>query len=336
MKAARASLSVATRSTRFGAAALEVASFRDPNYPQRLLRHYWHEHDYDRDLLLRWLRDVADDVEVAVGTRAAGAVGFLGTFAFDTVRRDVIVPWIGSGKGNERELAVAALAMPARTAGTAPRTMRLVADWASRASDAPRIAAVRALGGSVGAVLDPGPDALLAKLAVGAGPKMAAAVGDSIGELLAVATPERRLALLELLAGWSDEPRRGRQLAGVLGFLQAAWTRWVRLDDGSSWPLALRLAHEDAGMAAVVAKLWRNALLARGGDDGVRIVLRSWALAAERQDELRAPFVTLFTDVPRTQRQADLLRLHAEKLRTGRPASPDTARKLIDALSEGR
>ncbi|HEU4347696.1 MAG TPA: hypothetical protein VFR35_07900, partial [Actinoplanes sp.] len=336
LKAARARLTHETRGTRYGAATLEIASFWDPGYPERLLRHYWLEHDYDRDLLLEWLREVADDVEVAVGIRAAGAIGLLATFAFDTVRRDVIVPWAGSGKGDERELAVAALAMPARTAGTAARTMRLVADWASRDAEAQRTAAVRALGGSVGAVLDPGPDALLAKLAVGADGRLATAIGDSIGELLAAAAPDRQHTLLSLLNDWSAEGRRGRQAAGVLGFLQVGWTQWEREGDGQAWPLLLWLADRDTAMAAIVANLWGRSLIARGADNGVRVVLRSWALAAEREPEMRRAFVELFTAVPETQRQADLLRIHAEKLRTGRPASPDTARKLLDALTKGR
>ena len=336
LKAARARLRHEVRNARFGPGLVEIASFWDPGYPERILRHYWQEHDYDRDVLLDWLRDVADDVEVAVGIRAAGAVGFLATFAFDTVRRDVIVPWAGSGKGDERELAVAALAIPARTAETSARTIRLVAYWASREGDAQCMAAVRALGGSVGAVLDPGPDALLAKLAVDANGRLATAIGDSVGELLAVAAPERQRALLELLAAWADEPRRGRQAAGVLGFLQVAWSRWIREEDGPAWPLLLWLADRDATMATAVRKVWRISLIAPDTDNAVPAVLRSWASAAESVPDMRRAFVDLFTGVPETERQAKLLRFHADQLRTGKPASPDTARKLLDALTKGR
>jgi hypothetical protein len=332
LKAARARLTDEVRGTRFGAAEMEIASFWDPGYPERLLRHYWQEHDYDRDLMLDWLREVADDVEVAVGVRAAIAVGFLATFAFDTIRRDVIVPWAGSGAGDERELAVAALSLPARTPGTAARTFRLVADWTSRSAEAQRTAAVRALGGSVGAVLDPGPDELLAKLAKGADGNLATAIGDSVGELLAAAEPDRQHALLSMLNDWAGEPRSGRQTAGVLAFLQASFSHWIRDEDGPAWPLVLWLAHSDPAVAAVVAKLWARSLVARDADNGVRLVMRDWALAAERDPAIRAAFVALFAAVPETPRQANLLMIHAEKLRTGKPASPDTARRLLDSL----
>jgi hypothetical protein len=246
------------------------------------------------------------------------------------------VPWVGSGKGNDRELAVAALALPARTAETSARTIRLVAHWASQDGEAQRLAAVRALGGSVGAVLDPGPDALLAKLAVDVGGRFATAIGDSVGELLAVAGPDRRRDLLELLASWAGERGRGRQAAGVLGFLQVAWSRWIREEDGPAWPLILWLADHDAAMAETVRRVWRISLIAAGTDNAVPAVLRSWASAAEPVPEMRRAFVELFMGVPATDRQKDLLRFYADQLRTGKPASPDTARKLLDALTKGR
>ena len=314
---------------------LEILSFVDAGYPQRILRHYWNEHDYDRGLILDWLRRVADDVEVNVCTQAATAVGYLGTFAFDTVRREVVTPWAGSGRGDERELVVAALARTARDPGTAARTVELVADWARHSGDAHRLSAARALGDSVGAVVSHGLDETLGKLAKGADEDLAVALGDSIGELLAVADPPRQHDLLRLLDSWSDEGRNGRQRAGVLGFLQMAW-RLGRQDDDRRWPMVLWLADQDPAATEMIARLWSRALIAPGADHGVRVVLRTWAQWAERNPEQRPAFIKLFAAVPRSQRQADLLTTLAGELRTGKPPSPDTARNLIDALTKGR
>jgi hypothetical protein len=333
LKAARARLATETRQTRYGAATLEVASFIDDAYPARILRHYWHEHDYGRELMMSWLGDVAEDVEVLVNTRAATAVGYLATFAFDIVRRQVIGPWAISGRDNERELAVAALALPAREPDTAGRTVKLVSDWASRNGEA-RLAAARALGSSVGSVLHDGPDAAMARLAKGAGGDCAIALGESITELLAEADEDRSRELLGMLDAWSQETRNGRQAAGVLGFLEVAWTLRVYDDNEVSWPALLWLAAEDEAAAQIIARLWSNALIAPDADDGVRVVLRTWAQSAEHHPEQRPAFVRLFTAVPRTPRQADLLRRHAQTLRTGKPPSPDTARKLLDALTK--
>ncbi|WP_306214138.1 hypothetical protein [Actinoplanes sp. RD1] len=339
LRAARARLTVEERPTRYGLAPLEVAAFTDDEYPARILRHYWHEHDYDQELVLDWLTEVAADVEVRVATQAAIAVGYLGTFAFDTVRRDVITPWAGSGRGDERELAVAALHLPARSAATANRTVALVLDWAGRPGPAARMTAARALGGSVGAVLGEGPDTRLAKLAKGADTPLALALGDSLAELMADADAARAAELLGLMDAWSAEGRNGRQLAGVLAFLRLSWTLWT--DDGDvTWPTVLWLAQPDAAGVLppahdLIVRLWSRALIAPGADRWVRAVLGAWAEHAERRPELREPFVRLLGEVARGERQARLLTAHATHLRTRRPPVPDTARRLITALTEG-
>ena len=269
LEAARARLTTETWRTRYGPAQLEIASFLDDTYPQRILRHYWHEYDYDRDLLLDWLRGVADDVEVRVCTQAAVAIGYLGTFAFDTVRRDVITPWAGSNRGDERELAVAALALPARSPDTAGRAVRLVVDWSRRNGEAARLVAARALGSSVGPVLGDGPDAALDRLAKGADGRLATALGDSIAELMVDADPQRQAELLGLLDNWSQQGRNGRQRAGVFGFLQVAWT--LRTDvDGTSWPTLLWITTTETSdrIRATIAALWGRALIARGPTTG--------------------------------------------------------------------
>jgi len=343
LAAARARVTTETRRTRYGPAPLEIASFVDGSYPQRVLHHYWHEYDFDRELILDWLRAIAEDVEMRVATRAAIAVGYLGTLAFDTVRRNVIVPWVGSGRGNEREVAVAALALPARSPDTAARAIRLVGEWSWRTGSAARMTAARALGDSVGPVLRDGPDAALTRLAKGADGRLATALGDSIAELMVDADLPRQAELLGLLDAWSTEGRNGRQLAGVLGFLQVAWTLWARVDE-TSWPTLLWLAEcgrdrpdeEPAHrVREIVAGLWSRALVAPGADNGVRVVLGSWADAAQRDPELRPAFVRLFAEAARTPRQAALLSRHADRLRTRKPAAPDIARKLLDALKEG-
>ena len=343
LAAARARLRTETWRTRYGPAQLETAAFLDGSYAQRILRHYWHEHDYDRELVLDWLREIGDDVEGRVAVRAALAVGHLATFAFDTVRRDVIVPWAGSSAGDERELAAVALALPARDPGTAGRAVRLVAEWSWRKGGAARITAARALGTSVGPVLNGGPDAGLTRLAKGADGRLSTALGDSIAELMGDAELPRQVELLALLNGWSTEGRNGRQLAGVLAFLEVAWTLSTTLE-GRSWPTLLWLA--ERGSAAdsspverqaqeLITELWGRVIIAPGADNGVRTVLGSWADAAQRDSELRLPFVRLLADAATTPRQAHLLQRHADRWRTRKPAAPDIARKLLDALDRG-
>ncbi|MFG3639054.1 hypothetical protein ACGF3C_02120 [Micromonospora sp. NPDC047762] len=349
LRAARARITTEVRRTRYGTAELEVASFVSAGYPARVLEHLWREHDYDREIVLDWLEAVAQDVEGRVRIRAASAIGFLARIAFDTIRRDVVVPWAGSGNGDERERAVAALAMPARYPETGAQVVRLVLDWCRRDSLPLRMTAARALGASVGEVLPGGPDKQLDSLAKNAGPALSIAIGFSITELMVPASPDRRLELLRLLERWSLEGNAGRQRAGILGFLQVAaglWTHVAEPDGEVSWPTLLRMADAEHGVAAadagapsgtreVIAGLWGRSLVAPGADYSVRNVLRSWASAAKEAPALRLPLISLLQEAAKTRRQADLLASHAKNWRDQRPYAPDLAEKLLKVLTEG-
>lgn len=353
LQASRARISTEVRRTRYGPAEMEVVSFVDDSYPARILYHLWHEHDYDRDVVLQWLNTVAEDVEGRVRIRAAMAMGYLGRFAFDTIRRDVVAPWARSGNGNERELAVAALALPVQHPETAARVVRMVLEWSNQSSRALRLSAARALGASVGHAVPGGPDERLAALAKNSDASLATAIGDSIAELLVDADVDRQLGLLRLLDAWSAEGRAGRQRAGVLGFLVVAaniWTTQSVAVGETTWPTLLWLASAagpatDVGrvdidadpayltaVREVVARLWGRVLLAPGADHAVRGVLRSWASAAERAPELRPALISLLIEAATTRRQADLLASHARGWRDRRPLAPHLAERLLDVL----
>jgi hypothetical protein len=342
LQAARARLGAEVRSTRYGAAELEVAAFVDSGYPARVLSYIWHEYDQERDLLLGWLQMVAQDVEDRIRIRAAAAIGYLACHSFDPIRRDVIVGWAGSGNGSERERAVAALALPARHPATAARAIRLASDWCEKDKPALRCTAARALGTSVGAVLPGGPDELLGRLAEGADVRLALEIGESIAELLVDTDAERRYELLSMLERWSAEGRAGRQRAGVFGFLDVASTLWTRVgeDERSTWwPSMLWWAvgqppdGSTASPRVLVARLWQRSLVSPGADYAVRRVLGSWATAAEHTAPIRAALISLLVDVAATPRHAKLLTYHAKTWRDRKPAAPDTAQRLLDVLT---
>ena len=334
---ARARLSHEVWETRYGPAELEIASFVEDSYPRRVLHHLWHEHDYDRDLILAWLKQVAEDVEGRVRIRAAQAIGFLAQYAFDTIRRDVIVPWAGSGNGDERERAVAALTLPAMNPDTVGRTARLVLDWSDRKGSALRLTAARALGRSVGATLPNGPDERLTELAKAADPDLAIAIGDSIGELLIDADPARRLALLKLLDDWSGQTKVLRQTAGVWAFLEVAQgltTRDSTPEGAVRWPTVLWFAHGDEAMREVIVRLFGKVLRAPDAYHGVHAVLRSWARRAEHEPQPRQAMVSLLVDVAGlSPRLADLVVAHARTWRQKEPVAPDLAIRLLEALN---
>jgi hypothetical protein len=339
LQAARGYLITEVRNTRYGAAEMSVGQFLDGTYPAQVLEHVWNEYDLEREALLVWLRMVAEDVEDRVRIRAAAAIGYLACYSFDQIRRELIVPWAGSGDGSERERAVAALALPARHPTTAARVIQLVLEWCQKEKPALRCTAARALGTSVGAILLGGPDQHLTKLAKGADPRLALEIGDSLAELLATADEARQVELLRMLDQWSAEERAGRQRAGVFAFLEIASTLWIRVGDESPvwWPSLLRWANTMSSGAeppqALIARLWQRALVCPGTDHAVHRILGAWASAAERVPDIRTALVSLLTDVARSPRPARLVTYYAKTWRNRTPAAPDTAQRLLEVLS---
>jgi hypothetical protein len=343
LRAARASVTMATRNTRYGAAELEIAAFLDEDHPAQVLDHVWHEYDLERDALLDWLRAVAEDFDGSVQIRAATAIGFLACRSFDPICRVIVAPWAGSGNRDQRERAVAALALPARHPATAARVVRLVDEWCDNTRPAWRMTAARALGASVGEVVAGGPDERLGELAEGAGWGLSLAIGQSIAELVANAGPGRRRQLLQLLDHWSGQPSGRRQRAAICGVLEASSTLWTVVDGDdvpAPWPSLLRwAAHPAAGdetageTGELIARLWGRALVAPGTDQAVHRVLASWAAAAEQAPAMRGGLVDLLTRAARTPRQARLLAHHAKTWRDNNPPASDTARRLLDMLT---
>ncbi len=362
LNAARTALTTTIQRTRYGSVPTQVAAFLDESLPPLVLDHVWYEYDSDRDLLLDWLRQIAQDPSPSVRTRAAMALGYLACHDFDMIWREVIVGWAASGDHDQRERAVAALAIPARHHRTQQLVLNLVADWAARSNWRLRIAAVRALGTAVGPLVPGGPDAPLAELAKDAGAATAIAIGDSFAELMLDADEQRVTALLDTLLGWSGEPIRDRQQAGAIAFLEVADTLWRsiprttdddstdidsagvdRNDNGSVvgdevwWPSLLAWADATHGSTAVrekVVGLWGRALVIPKVGVVVARTMRRWAIAAETDARLRDSFADLFADIANTgPRQASIVRYQARSWRGDDGDAPDTGSGLLNLLN---
>ena len=350
LQEARAKTWPQVRTTRYGLADVEVAGFVDEQYPARILRHVMQAYDDDQGPVLTWLAAMTEDVEVPVRVQAASAIGYLGRFAFDTIRRDILVPWAGSGRGDERENTVTALAVLAQHPPTTVRTLRLVHEWCGKQAGALRLTAARALGSSVGSVVPGGPDKLLRSLAEKAEPDLAVAIGRSLRELIGVADLPRKLELLDLLDLWSRESRRSGCLpAAIAGFLGATnlWTIITVGDEHFRLPLLLHITGlvsigdaatpgDDSTQTAArmkAASLWGQALIASGFDKAVRRALRSWAWSAERVPALRAALASLLVETASiSDRHARLVMYQARTWRDDDQLAPDLAARLLAAL----
>ena len=345
LAASRAVVTTETRLTRYGPSELEVVRFLDDAHPSEVLSYVWREYDTYHALILDWLLAVAQEPDPMVRIRAATTIGFLARFSFDDVRRRVITPWASSGNHDERERAVAALAIPVRHPNTRGLVLRLVRDWADSGKAALRVTAARALGVSVGESIDGGPDDLLANLARQASPAMGKAIGDSIAELMAESGVERATELLRTLHDWVKDRSDQRGDAAVFAFLEVASVLWVdRKIDGDDrvwWPILLAFTDrtwiDNEQLREYIVALWVYALTWPRADQFVSRVLRAWARAAEAHEEMRRPFVSLLHEaVQQRPRLRRIVLFHARHWRgDGRSASdaPVVATGLLNLLA---
>lgn len=350
LAAARAVVGTEVRRTRYGRSEVEVVRFLDSSHPVDVLHYFWHDYDTYRTVVMRWLSAVADAPEDQTARiRAATTIGLLACFSFDDVRQQVIAPWAAVDNPDKRERAVAALALPARNPNTRAQVVRMVREWAVDESQYLRLTAARALGISVGEVIEGGPDELLSELAQGADQEMGIALGDSIAELIDE-TPEgldvgRTRDLLAMVLQWAKDRRGRRDEAGAVAFLEIASTlvteRGTDDETPNTWPTLLALTDRswvaDEALRESIIEMWAIVMLLPDLDVFVRRILRRWARAAEENEAMRAPFVTLWQDaVQRRPRLATTIMHHAKRWRgDGRdlPDAPEVAARLLHVLN---
>ncbi|MEV0648056.1 hypothetical protein AB0I28_22595 [Phytomonospora sp. NPDC050363] len=330
--------------SRYGTGEIEVVEFIDDTYPVRILEQLARLYPEDLDAVLDWLHAMAEESKVQINIRACVAIGYLARFAFERVRKEILQPWARSGRVDKREFVIAALAVLADHPPTTGPTVRLVGDW-SRRSGPLQITGARALGSAVGSAMPDRAERELARLADGADPQLAAAVGRSLRELFELAGPMRRAALLQLLTQWLHESTSGRTRAAMAAFLEMA-----TMSTTASTPLsqakvplllALAVPTEDDEAAVrtarsirdAVSELWGAALIAPGVDAAVARVLRTWATTAEFHPEYRPVLVGLLTLAADTPRKKRLLGYHVRAWRDKRSPTPFIASRLLTALN---
>ncbi|WP_329311204.1 HEAT repeat domain-containing protein [Streptomyces sp. NBC_01262] len=298
----------------YGPSRVQSLRFLDDRYPERTLRHVWHEYTGFRPLVVGWLKELADDPDRRVRLRAGTAIGLIALSAFEQIRREFLIVWAGDADIRRREVALGALQLPIRDPRLAPLISRMVADWSRPDHPWPiRWTATRALGASVGRAMPARALRLLRGLAADASGSGIIAVSDSVAELFV--DPEKDLTglVLDQLLGWTDpEAEDGSarlRKAGVQTFLWLCSGIRIEAPEGQGvWPGVLWLASQDDQHLERVSTLLRRALdaphLFRRGYD----LLLVWVRAARRDPLLRKPLGLLLSSLVAAGTDAGTLR----------------------------
>ncbi len=248
LDAIRARLQPTTLRSHFGDVQEEAVVLENPAWQEAVLRYIW---DFDdlRPPLLGWLQDYGVYGNHHLRTRAAAAIGALARDSFSLIEEQVLRRWADSVDANVRRSAAQILGMTIWDETHSAASARLLHYWASQAEKSRwQWTAAAAYAGLAGPRY---PQQTLADLKLIAGntqrqpvllePLFRALVGFYAA---AQTLPERRLALLQELADWSQHQptdkqdrasSRAIQRTAVLGFWVMLWPE----RDDPVWSLLL-------------------------------------------------------------------------------------------------
>jgi hypothetical protein len=289
----RASVVERVVSTRHGWTPAEVAAYLDPSYPGRLLRYVWQEHDYVRRALVGWLRLLGQHVSDSVRVAAATAAGNLAAMSFDYLRGTVLLPWAEHDVDLCRESAAIALEAPAAAQAELRATVTaMVTDWALSDNIALAATAARSCGTALGGHDIDAAQSLLDDLIVREESDIVVAACISLAEWVGGTDPVLCKRGVDAMHGWANDRDPNKRTGGELAFLMVAADL---ITDDDPWPTMLRLATEDATIAAQVVTTWSSALVNPELSELARQVLATWAETVEPDDAAISAFVDLCT-----------------------------------------
>jgi hypothetical protein len=307
----------------FGASKAESVEYRDLSYANEVLRYAWTSYEI-QDILLDWLKALADDTTVQIQLLTARALGLLATWSFDYISAQVLAPWAVSRNRNRREVVAYALwkAVSEKPALLA-NVRALVNGWyANRSVPYAQATAARAYGLAFGSTdLASTLEALNRLLIVDNG-TVAVAIGNAMADLMAPATldgsveplPAEEADLVRrVLASFEvsirDRDRSGKAELAFLTLVNLLLTPVPSSATGEilSWPSLLRLLIRMPDIRDSVVTLWRHVLNNSLFPDIAESIMTQWATTAEYDPVAREVFLRLARAICHGHRRCGLI-----------------------------
>jgi hypothetical protein len=355
LEAIQARAATTSRRTHYGEILEDAIELNNPAWQEAVLRFMWDDPAYS-SRVLAWLKAYGAHSNHHLRTRAAAAIGALARQSFSAIEADPLRAWAASPDANTRRSAAQVLGITIWDETFSAPTARLLHYWASQ-TDQPRWqwTAAAAYAGLAGPRY---PEQSLEDLKLIArnslqNPGLLEPYFRALLAFYATAQdlPERRLALLEELEGWSaEQPLEKRdgnhtvalRSAAVLAFWAMLWPE--RTDP--VWQLLLTDIGVPGTPQALAVQIMRRSFsfrlphhLATDGPhprqlalEGLRNLIRY--VAREHNEEHRAYLDGLLTALMTACRTTDpdeveRLRYHAEQWQESSAEAHDTLQILL-------
>lgn len=333
-----------------------LVEYEDDRFPVAVLRHVWQQHQWMRQVLVKWLTELGTDPNPMVWVRAAQAAGLLSALDFPYGYANLIAPGAFEEDVNLRDFAAVALDQASQDADTRDAVHAFLVRWRRWGDQPERATAAAALGYGLGLedidltldslrILGTPGENLEALEETAHLDSMVLVVSRSLSRLLAfgAVTP-----VLTALTGWLGHRRTSMRMLARWAVVRLIMLRgfhlaYLDVSGGRDyrtvapahlrWPLLLALQDADHSLTEPVAELLRLALRTRHSDE-VAECLRTWIKIG--QEDL-ACLLALARFLPRLVKDShDAARLiHimvALRRDWAEPIRPEVATELEDAI----
>ena len=287
----------------YGHSRAEMVEYRDPDYAVRVIRRAWSDFEV-QDVLLAWLGELADDPSEQPRIFAGIALGRLAAWSFDTFCSSVLEPWATGQHRGRREAVAYALRVVIADPRLRESVTRLIFAWyASSSRPLAQATAARAYGVAYGRLDPRAAFEALDRLTVVDDIRVAAAIGDSVADLLAVGGDDFAGYVLPRLADSIREQDRTGAVQLVFLILADGLVTTAQGDPAApgpvSWPLLLHLTTQRTEVRSAIVTLWRYVLNEALFHDEAEQVITRWAAAAEEDPAVREAFLRLARAIAR-------------------------------------
>ncbi|GAB3403046.1 hypothetical protein [Flindersiella endophytica] len=237
-----------------------VVRFATPELVGAVLDVCWNDYPGLRNPLLNWLCDLAEGEpkdRAGVWASAAQAIGHLAGYDFDHFRDRIIRPWAFSHRRIDRQAAADALEVVAFDPALRPTVRALLITWISSGVFNSQHTAVLAYQNTLGRLFPADAWAGLIRLAEDKRYSHSHTIAFAIDNLAKDAAPSAHLALLRLLADWSESKLPQLRVQSTRCFALLAWRNAA--SPNRAWPLLLRAATTPNSREALTT-IWRCGL----------------------------------------------------------------------------
>lgn len=342
LKSIGASIKDGEEDTQYGRIRTKIIELDNPSLSSAIIRHYWDESKFDdfHEILIRWLRDAAENVPFQMRVRAAIAVGELLRHDFRSVELAILNNWATSSNPATRASAAIAISIPALDEEWAPHVLKLLHYWSTVNNWRFCWTATATYGGPIGLKFTSESLKNLKQIAKTGDMRLVGVLTQSVSNLLdeeETIKENKNLyeEIFDALLDWTETTKEVQGTIGLFVFLNLARnSRMKAIPEGDDWyTLLWLLQKKDEHSSKQILSLWRRALNYKQSRKDALEILNEWVKSVEKDARLYEPLEWLVSEISSIgeSRESERIRYYLQKMEE-QPETSTTAERLLRVI----